>query len=238
MVDAKLSLVAKLSKNVLRHLMAAKDVRASPRQLKALYAFLEAGKAGKLSKTSFLQSSQPGKAHAYEYHSNDIIAILKGLLQTFKQKSRDRVSDEQNNKHDFDMAQQARTNQIKAYEDLIAKNEEISAAKSDEKAGKEQDKEETTTAMGYDQEFLDELTVECEDKATAWDERSKIRVNELTAISEAIGLLKGTVSSTYGANKKLVGLVAKNAQQGQWKWVADNADDAEDDVEDVSFLQR
>ena len=54
----------------------------------------------------------------------------------------DLVSDEQNNKHSFGMSQQARENQIKAYEDLIAKNEEISGAKSDEKAGKEQDKEE------------------------------------------------------------------------------------------------
>jgi len=231
MVDAKLSLVRQLAKKVLKQVVMGSKMQVTPRQLKALYAFLDTASTGRSTRGDvFLQVSEPGKPHAYEYHSNDIIAILKSLLQTFKQKSRDLVSDEQNNKHGFGMSQQARQNQIKAYEDLIAKNEEISGAKSDEKAGKEQDKKETSTAMGYDQNFLDDLTGECEDKATSWDERSKIRAAELTALSEAIGLLKGSVSENYSANKKLVGLVAEG----------ESTDDDEDDSdeEDVSFLQR
>merc|ERR1719161_1146330 len=50
---------------------------------------------------------------------------------------------------------------------------------------------------------MDDLTEQCEEKATAWDARSKTRANELTAIAEATKTLKGEVVDNYSANKKL-----------------------------------
>merc|ERR1719191_2524175 len=50
---------------------------------------------------------------------------------------------------------------------------------------------------------MDDLTSQCEEKATAWDARSKTRSNELTAIAEATKTLKGEVVDNYSANKKL-----------------------------------
>ena len=158
--------------------------------------------------------------------------MLKELLKTYKKNQFERQTEEENTKHAFNMAQQARANQVKAFEALVAKNEEIQANKEQEKSAKEEEKTQTEADTTADQTFLDELTAECEQKAKDWDARSQVRSNELTAMSEALGLLKGGVSGNYSANKKLV-LATQQTTQSK---VED--EDAEDDDEDVSFLQR
>merc|ERR1719218_412136 len=44
-----------------------------------------------------------------------------------------------------------------------------------------------------DMEYLDELNTICSDKAKTWDQRTKLRANELTAITQATGIVKATV---------------------------------------------
>merc|ERR1719158_1582668 len=58
-----------------------------------------------------------------------------------------------------------------------------------------------------DQTFLDKLTVECEEKAKLFDQRSETRSNELSAMTQAIDIIAKGVTPNEGANKKLVGLV-------------------------------
>merc|ERR1719326_880437 len=219
MVGAKTTLLEKSTRRALRKLLATRDVQASPRQLKAVYALLE-------------ERKDPA-AHAFEFQSNEHIAVLKELLKTYKANQFERQTEEENDKHAFNMAQQARANQVKAYQALVAKNEEIEAKKSEEKSAHEADKAQTTADTTADQTFLDELTSECESKATAWDARSKVRSNELTAMGEALGLLKNGVAGNYGANKKL-NLVAKKAVVQQ----DSDVEDDDDEDEEVSFLQR
>merc|ERR1719247_2647369 len=42
-------------------------------------------------------------------------------------------------------------------------------------------------------EYLDELNTACSEKAKTWDQRTKMRANELTAITQATGIVKATV---------------------------------------------
>jgi len=84
----------------------------------------------------------------------------------------------------------------------------LSADKSADKSDKEGLLTDETTARAADQGFLDAVTTTCEDKAKAWDERSKSRAGELTALTEAKGLLSEG-GENYDANVKLVGLVQK-----------------------------
>merc|ERR1719230_775676 len=202
----------------LKKLAAARDMQATPAQLKSIYALMQQG--------------NPGDAHAFEFQSNKHIAVLKELLKTYKKNQFERQTEEENTKHAFNMAQQARANQVKAFETTIDKNEQIQADKEQEKSAKEADKTQTQADVDADQTFLDELTKECEDKAKAWDERSRIRSNELTAVAEALGLLKEGVQGNYAANKKLV-LTTQKVTASK----VEEQDDDEDD-EDVSFLQR
>merc|ERR1719221_1573735 len=60
--------------------------------------------------------------------------------------------------------------------------------------------------MDSDKNFMGELETACETKAANWDQRSKTRSEELAAIAKALEHLEGTVSKTWEANKKLVGL--------------------------------
>merc|ERR1719159_2269397 len=212
MMGAKV-LFQKSTKAALK-LASAKDVKATPKQLKAIYALMQEG--------------NPGDAHAFEFQSNKHIAVLKELLKTYKKTQFERQTEEEGTKSAFNMAQQARANQCKAFQTTIDKNEQIQADKEQEKSAKEADKTQTQADVDADQTFLDELTKECEDKAKAWDERSRIRSNELTAVAEALGLLKEGVQGNYNANKKLVLATQK---------VTPSKVEEQDDVE-VSFLQR
>merc|ERR1719424_1783825 len=45
-----------------------------------------------------------------------------------------------------------------------------------------------------DMQYLDELNTICSDKAKTWDQRTKLRANELTAITQATGIVKATVA--------------------------------------------
>merc|ERR1719399_1657686 len=130
-------------------------------------------------------------------------------LKKFKVNKNDLDAEEAEKKHTFDMAQGARFNQIKAFEQSLAEAEQEAAEKEEAKAKATDDKTKTTEDKDADNTFMNDLTSQCEAKAVAWDARSKTRSAELAAIASAIETLKGEVSGNYNANKKLVGLVSK-----------------------------
>jgi len=172
----------------------------------------------------------------FKFHSGEIIELMQDTLKKFKVNKNDLDADEAEKKHTFDMAQGARFNQIKALSASLEEAEKECGAKEAEKATAEADKDKTTEDKTADNTFMDDLTSQCEEKAVAWDARSKTRSAELTAIAGAIATLKGEVSGNYGANKKLVGLVSKHSEvtkkpKGHWVWVEDNE-------ASVNFLQK
>mmetsp|Transcript_52791 Transcript_52791/g.152216 ORF Transcript_52791/g.152216 Transcript_52791/m.152216 type:complete len:676 (-) Transcript_52791:126-2153(-) len=150
----------------------------------------------------------PRQPAAYKYQSNDIIAILQDLRKSFV-----------GNKQAADEAEfQARAssekkvlglaNERKFKEQSRAQKQQLSAEKSEEKEGLEKDRSEETTAKEADEAFRADLTAQCKSRAEEWDARSKSRAAELTAIAEAMEVLKRGVAPNYSANKKLVGLTA------------------------------
>merc|ERR1719217_1800450 len=176
MVDAKLNL-------------AEAKAKLSARQFKEILALLEL--------------SAPGKPPAYEYRSNDIISTLKGLLKTFKQNKVDDDTAEANTRNDYEMAKQARENTVEFAKKDKEEKEQLAADKETELAETKAAKEQETSEMNADQAFMDELTTTCEQKAKDFDQRSKTRVGEITAIKNALEILKSGVQPNYGANKKL-----------------------------------
>lgn len=158
--------------------------------------------AAKLGKTV----GEPGEAYTYKYHSNDIIATLEGLGNTFKSTKAGLESDEFNAKTQFDLKQQALSNErkfaIKERDEKVQTRE----SKAEEKSATEADKQQEGAEKQADQSFLQVLTGDCEAKAALWDQRSTSRAAELTAISEAMSALKTGVAPNWKANKKLVGL--------------------------------
>jgi len=112
-------------------------------------------------------------------------------------------AEEAEKKHTFDMAQGARKNQIKALEETLQETEKEAADKDERNNIAKEEQAKTSADRKADDEFMNDLTAQCEDKAKAWDARSKTRAEELTAIDKATKTLKGEVVDNYSANKKL-----------------------------------
>merc|ERR1719265_1358856 len=169
----------------------------------------------------------------FKFHSGEIVELMQDTLKKFKVNKNDLDADEAANKHTFDMAQGARFNQIKALTASRTEAERESTAKENRRGEADADKQQTTEDRDADNTFMDDLTSQCEEKAVAWDKRSKTRSAELTAIAGALEALKGEVAGNYQANKKL-NLVSQKSQvskaepHGHWVWVEDS----------VSFLQK
>jgi len=145
----------------------------------------------------------PGQAAGSKFHSGAILEVIQNTLKTFKVNKNDLDKEEQEKKHTFDMAQGARKNQIKAMEETLQQSEKQAANKDERNNIAKEEQAKTTADRASDKQFMDDLTNQCEEKATAWDTRSKTRANELTALSEAMKTLKGEVVDNYSANKKL-----------------------------------
>merc|ERR1719420_323269 len=247
MVDAKTEFLQNLNRPGLVEKIVAARQHVSKPVLERIAADT-AAKAKKifalLEETLNGESTAPGKPAAYEYHSNDIIATLKGLLKTFKADKYELDTEEAAKQNDYEMEAQARANTIKFTGMDIDEKAKLSADKENEKAKTEQEKEQEVADMEADQAFMKDLTEQCETKAKDFDQRSKTRAAEITAITEAIEILKSGVQPNYSANKKLVLASASVPIKGHWVWVEDapapvgeNAAAADKSTGATSFLQ-
>jgi len=152
---------------------------------------------------ALVQISEPGKAHAFEYQSNDIIAVLEGLKDEFLQNKKELDESEFETNAAFERKRLGLQNEVKFATKDKNEKEEILEAKSEELHQTEADKAAETDAKNADQSFLDTVTTECEQKAHDWDQRSKARSDELKALADALTTLEEGAANQYSANKKL-----------------------------------
>jgi len=182
--DADVDL-AQVSSSVLRVVHANSRVVPNQKQMSALLQM----------------SKQPG--HAFEYQSNDILSVLENLKDEFLANKKELDEEEFQTNSDFEKKRLGLLNEIKFADKDKKEKEGILEAKSEELSKTQEDKDEETGAKNADQAFLDELTTQCEAKARAWDQRSKARSGELTALSDAVTSLESGAADQYKANKKL-----------------------------------
>jgi len=152
---------------------------------------------------ALVQISEPGKAHAFEYQSNDIIAVLEGLKDEFLQNKKELDESEFETNAAFERKRLGLQNEVKFATKDKNEKEQILEAKSEELHHTEEEKSQETDAKNADQSFLDTVTTECEQKAHDWDQRSKARSDELTALADALTTLEEGAANQYSANKKL-----------------------------------
>jgi hypothetical protein len=205
---------------------ALKESGGSPALLQTAYA--AAAVADAEAAESLASYQEPA---AYNYHSSEIIAVLQGLVVTFKEKQRAAWDAEANMKQTYNLAETARQNAIKVAAEEQANEEAASAEKEDEKNTKQDVKDAETADKEADESFLKKLTKQCEDKAKLFDQRSTSRAAELKALVEAKALLEGDGSQKYTANKKLTGFVDMGDEY------AAVTDDDEIDEETAMFMQ-
>jgi len=150
-----------------------------------------------------------GKSHDYKFQSNDIIETLKGLQKDFNLEKKQVDEAEFDAVVTYDKKRLNLVNEDKfKSKEKSAKEDRVGTLEEQLHTTKSNNNDETD-AKEADEDFMKILTDQCEDKATLWDQRSKTRAGELTALSEATSILESGVQGNYEANSKLVGLVGK-----------------------------
>merc|ERR1719498_736294 len=171
----------------------------------------------------------------YDTHSGDIINTVDGLEEDFVEEKGDLKADEQKAQQAHDKLVLSLELQIGTAEKNLERAEQRRATASKDISAANQDLTTTLAQLHDDQGYLKDLTAKCEDKSAEWDQRSTMRQDELSALTEALAIIKGTVAAK--TTEKTVRLVEQKAVVKPHVTVDEDSEDDEDEDEDVSFLQ-
>lgn len=170
---------------------------------------------------AFLQQPEV-EMEDYKFHSSSVIETLEGLRKDFRSTKNDVDADEVKSVAEFSALKQEKIDYIKA------KNLELDEARSQKEktssAISMATEELTTVAADLldNQQYLSELAQLCEARAKTWDQRSRVRADELSALTSATTIIKTGVSENTSAN------AVRFAQQGvRVKMASENAHNPE-----------
>merc|ERR1719247_2834660 len=166
-------------KRALHHVLRRNRARVAQKGM----SLLQTGDQDDVDVNALLQES--GEAP----QSGAIFGILKQMKETMETDLSTSQSDEEKAKADFAEMTADKKAEIDAAKELIdAKFVEL--AETDEKnALSKKDLEDTSAALDADTKFLAELKPKCENAESEYMARSKVRNEEIKAVSETIGIL-------------------------------------------------
>jgi hypothetical protein len=145
--------------------------------------------------TFFLQQGEvPVEMEDYKFHSSGIVNTLEKLGEDFRKTKNDVDAAEVKRVQAYDMAMQEETDYVKAKNLAMEQANQERDEKIEEIGTASQELTTVSAQLLDDMEYLDELNTICSDKAKTWDQRTQLRANELTAITQATGIVKATVS--------------------------------------------
>mmetsp|Transcript_70869 Transcript_70869/g.125178 ORF Transcript_70869/g.125178 Transcript_70869/m.125178 type:complete len:694 (+) Transcript_70869:72-2153(+) len=133
-------------------------------------------------------SKQPAVA-GYEFQSQGVVQMLSDMQDKFQAEKVNLEKTEADKQAAYDSALLGLKNQEAAEKDDHKKKSGFKLKKETAKAQLESELQETRELKSSDQEYLDEITTTCDQKATDFESRSKLRSEELEAIHEAIGII-------------------------------------------------
>jgi len=144
----------------------------------------------------------------YKFHSSGVIETLEGLKGDFRTTKQEIDADEVTSVAEFDAFKQEKLDYIKA---KTLEMEEAKETKERTHVEISMASEELTTVAADlldNQQYLRELAQLCEARAKTWDQRSRVRADELSALTSATTIIKGSVSENTSA------AAVRFAQQG------------------------
>jgi len=167
----------------------------------------------------------------YDFHSEEVISMLEDLMKDFRKTKNGLDKDEVASIAEHDKKIQLLTTQKADQESDLAKTQERKKLIVQEIQVASGDLSTCSATLLDDQQYLMELAKNCQAQGKMWDQRTKVRTEEITAITQAISVIKGAVSSKTTANT--VRLVQKHVFMGSPLVVAAN-DDAMEAIEATS----
>merc|ERR1719198_246720 len=132
---------------------------------------------------------QPVAAQSYAPQSGAIFGILKQMKETFETNLETGKQEESKAVSDYQNLKSTKETQVKGAKDKIfTKTEELAKAKETAVVAKS-DLELTEKTLAADTEFLAKLREQCTTIDQQWEERSKMRGEEIAAVGETISIL-------------------------------------------------
>jgi len=184
----------------------------------------------------------------YKFHSDRIIKTLEGLLNDFRAEKADVDAEEVKAVAAYDAEMQKQSDMITQKSVELDDTKKLKAQKHEDIAASSDQRTTVAATLLDDQEYLKGLAKMCADKAKTWDQRSKVRQDELSALVSAMSILRATVAGkTTAATMRLVqqGVSARLAEAAALSPAAMEAMEADAEAADgfgngrpPSFLQR
>jgi hypothetical protein len=198
------------------------------------------------SAASLLQQAPEVEVENYKFHSSSVIETLEKLHKKFREKKAESDADEVKRLQKHDMLMQEKADTLKAKNLEVSQTQKARDDKIAEIAEKSQELTTVSAQLLDDRSYLSELYSMCKGKAKTWDQRSKVRADELSAITAATEILKTTVSektsaatlrfAQMGVSVKLAKAVARS--EDAMDAIEADAEEEENHDRPANFLQR
>jgi len=171
----------------------------------------------------------------FKFHSDGIIEVCQDLLKDYKD-TKKTLDDEWDKTNKGCISMKASLNKkLGANSDAMdALDKNINKLKK-EIAQHREDLVTSESTLKDDELYLKDLTARCEDRANDWDQRSSMRNSEITAFTEALKILTGSVEGATSVNKRalLIQKAVAVAVAAPAKPIATEAS-----MKKISFLQE
>merc|ERR1719235_1948790 len=144
------------------------------------------------------QKAKVKAPHLEEYtpQSSVIQGILDQMLADFKQNLADAGTEETSKKADYDSLMKSKNADLTLLTKSLTSKTTSSADDGSSLEDSKVQREEAEAALKADEEFFDNLKQGCKDQANLWASRSRVRTQELGAISEANDILMSEAATT------------------------------------------
>jgi len=137
--------------------------------------------------TAMLQ--QKGMRAGQKAPSSAIFGILKGMKESFETSLSEAQEEEKVAVTQYEDLEKAKTSEVAAAKDLI-ETKKVELADSKEKgAQSKEDLEDTRVQLSADNKFLSDVKLKCDDADKQYQDRVKVRNEELKAVGETIVIL-------------------------------------------------
>merc|ERR1719420_2550982 len=213
-------------KEVHSSLVSLKGMTKTVRKMALLAEALGLESKHRKSVDALLQQDPEVPMEDFTFDATEVIKEVKELKPGFEGRIKELKLAESKSVFEHTSVMQALTDEKKAAEKSLAEAQKNKASAMETIASSQQQLTTTDAQMRDDQTYLKDLTDLCNTKSRDWDQRSKMRQDELTALTSALSIMKDRVAAK--TSEKTVRLMQGNASVSKTAFVVEDDAAAKD----------